>query len=232
MSNSYTKAAFCLVVTSAEADLLRRVVTAIELIGDAEISVDALEAHYATIGADFAALFPRTELSPFDGLLDLFPDENYPMFDFDIDIGEPDAEGQVIVFLSGEQFGIETAANLIQRCARSALPFGFEWASDHDRLRADEFGGGYVVITETDIEFSSTGRMLDRALNRARDEGADGFVLAIRHAEHGLRFWNDSDGFDRLSRARIFSEAEAANFDMPIANDEPEWLAMPAPLRL
>lgn len=223
-------------VTSAEADLLRRVVTAIELIGDADISVDALEAHYATIGADFAALFPRTELSPFDGLLDLFPDENYPMldidFDFDIDIGEPDAEGQVIVFLSGEQFGTETAANLIQRCARSALPFGFEWASHHDRLRADEFGGGYVVITETDIEFGSTRRMLDRALNRARDEGVDGFVLAIRHAEHGLSFWNDSDGFDHLSRARIFSEAEAANFDMPIASDEPEWLAMPAPLRL
>ena len=172
MSNSYTKAAFGLAITSAEADLLRRVITAIEMIGDAEISIDALEAHYATIGADFAALFPRTELSPFDGLLDLFPDENYLVLDFDIDIGEPDAEGQVVVFLSGEQFGIETAANLIQRCARSALPFGFEWASDHDRLRPGEFGGGYVAITE------------------------------------------------------------AANFDVPIAHDQPEWLAMPAPLRL
>lgn len=232
MSNSYTKAAFGLAVTAAEADLLRRVIAAIEMIGDADISVDALEEHYATIGADFAALFTRTELSPFDGLLALFPDENYPALDFDIDIGEPDADGQVTVFLSGEQFGIETAANMIQRCARSALPFGFEWAADHDRLRAGEFGGGYVVITEADIEYGSTGRMLDRALERTRDEGADGFVLAVRHAEYGLSFWNDTDGFDRLARARIFSEAEAANFDVPIANDKPEWLAMPAPLRL
>lgn len=232
MSNSYTKAAFGLVVTAAEADLLRRVAAAIEMIGDADIGIDTLETHYATVGADFAALFPRTEFSPFDGLLDLFPDENYPMLDFDIDIGEPDAAGKVIVFLSGEQFGIETAANLIQRCARSALPFGFEWASDHDRLRAGEFGGGYVFITEAAIVYDSTGRMLDRAFARSRDECADGFVLAIRHAEHGLSFWNDTDGFDRLSRARVFSEAEAANFDVPIASAEPEWLAMPAPLLL
>ncbi|OYX59765.1 MAG: hypothetical protein B7Y89_17655 [Novosphingobium sp. 32-60-15] len=232
MSNSYTKAAFSLVVTAAEADLLRRVVAAIEMIGDADIGIDTLEAHHAAIGADFASLFPRTELSPFDGLLDLFPDANYPMLDFDIDFGEPDAAGQVIVFLSGEQFGIETAANLIQRCARSALPFGFEWASDCDRLRAGEFGGGYVVITETAIEYGSTGRMLDRALARVHDEGADGFVLAMRQAEHGLSFWNDAGGFDRLARARIFSEAEAGSFELPVANDEPEWLAMPGPLRL
>lgn len=232
MSNSYTKAAFSLVVTAAEADLLRRVVAAIEMIGGADIGIDTLEAHYATVGADFVALFPRTEFRPFDGLLDLFPDPNYPMLAFDIDFSEPDAAGQVIVFLSGEQFGIETAANLIQRGARSALPFGFEWASDCDRLRAGEFGGGYVVITETAIEYGSTGRMLDRALTRVHDEGADGFVLAIRQAEHGLSFWNDAAGFDRLARARIFSEAEAGSFELPVANDEPEWLAMPGPLRL
>jgi hypothetical protein len=232
MSNSYTKAAFTLVVTAAEADLLRRVVAAIEMIGDASIGHDAFETHYARVGADFAALFPRSELSPFDGLLDLFPDPNYPVLDFDIDIGEPIGDEQVVVFFSGEQFGIETAANLIQRCARSALPFGFEWALDHDRLRPGEFGGGYVVITETAIEYGSTGRMLDRALARVHDEGADGFVLAIRQAEHGLSFWNDTGGFDRLARARIFSEAEAGRFELPVANDEPEWLAMPGPLRL
>jgi hypothetical protein len=231
MSNSYTKAAFTLAVTASEAELLRRVVAAIEMIGDASIDLDALETHYATVGADFAALFPRAELSPFDGLLDLFPDVNCPMLDFDIDIGEPNGEGQVVVVFSGEQFGIETAANLIQRCARSALPFGFEWTSDHDRLRAGEFGGGYVVIAAADIEYASTGRMLERALHRTRDEGADGFALAIRHADHGLSFWNGTDGFDRLSRARVFSEAEAAILDVPTAEGEPEWLAMPAPLR-
>lgn len=231
MSNSYTKAAFTLVVTVPEADLVRRVVDAVSLIADPAVRLDALEAHYATIGDDFADIFPRTELSPFDGLLELFPDAAYPSLDFDVAIGDPDADGRVILFLSGEQFGIETAANLIQRCARSALPFGFEWSSDHDRLRAGEFGGGYVVITEAAIHYASTGQMLDRALGRARDEGADGFVLATRHAGHGLSFWNDAEGFDRLARARVFSEAEAASFDLPIANARAEWLAMPAPLR-
>jgi hypothetical protein len=232
MSNSYTKAAFGLVVTPAEADLLRRVVGAIEMIGDADIGIDRLEAHFATLGADFAALFPRTEHNPFDGLLNLFPDVNYPMLDFEIDVGEPDPEGRVIVFFSGEQFGIETAANLIQICARSALPFGFEWATDHDRLRAGEFGGGYVVITEANIEYGSTGRMLDRALMRAQGEGADGFALAVRHAEYGLSFWNGTAGFDRLALARVFSEAEAGSFELPATNGELEWLAMPAPLGL
>lgn len=231
MSNSYTKVAFTLVVTVAEADLIRRVVDAVAMIGDPAVSLDALEAHYATIGDAFATRFPRTEFSPFDGLLDLFPDLNYPQLDFDVAIGDPDAEGQVIMFLSGEQFGIEAAASLIQRCARSALPFGFEWSSDQDRLRPGEFGGGYVVITDTAIDFASTGQMLDRALGRIRDEGADGFVLATRHAGHGLSFWNDINGFDRLARARVFSEAEAAAFDISTATSQAEWLAMPVPLR-
>ena len=231
MSNSYTKAAFMLAVTAAEADLVRRVVDAVTLIGDPDVSLDALEAHYATIGDDFAAMFPRTDLSPFDGLLELFPDAAFPYLDFDVAIGDPDAEGRVILFLSGEQFGIEAAANMIQHCARSALPFGFEWSSDHDRLRAGEFSGGYVVITEAAIHYASTGQMLERARGRARDEGADGFVLATRDAEHGLSFWADADGFDRLARARVFSEAEAASFDLQVANAGAEWFAMPAPLR-
>ncbi|KEQ54806.1 MULTISPECIES: hypothetical protein [Sphingomonadaceae] len=232
MSNSYTKAAFGIAVTSAEADLLHRVVGAIEMIDDAEIGLDVLEAHYRDLGADFAALFPRTPESPFDGLLDLFRDENYPSLDFDIDFAGPDADGVVVVFLSGEQFGVETAAKLIQRCAPSALPFGFEWASDCDRLRAGEFGGGYVAITADTIEYGHTSLMLDRAIARASDEGADGFVLATRNGEPGLSFWNNEDGFGSLARATVFSETEAAKFDLPIADDQPEWLAMPAPLRL
>jgi hypothetical protein len=232
MSSSYTKAAFGIAVTSAEADLLRRVVGAIEMIDDAEMGLDVLEAHYRDLGADFAALFPRTPESPFDGLLDLFPDENYPSLDFDIDFAEPDADGVVVVFFSGEQFGVETAAKLIQRCAPSALPFGFEWASDCDRLRAGEFGGGYVAVTADTIEYGHTSPMLDRAIARASDEGADGYVLATSNAEYGLSFWNNEEGFGSLARATVFSEAEAAKFDIPIADDQPEWLAMPAPLRL
>jgi len=51
-------------------------------------------------------------------------------------------------------------------------------------------------------------------------------------SEPGLSFWNNEDGFGSLARATVFSETEAAKFDLPIADDQPEWLAMPAPLRL
>ena len=202
MSNSYTKAAFDLTVTVAEADMLRRVIAAVERIDGTEAGSDVRDAHYASLGKDFADLFPRGDEDPFGGLLDLFEDPQYPYLDFHVVFDEADQLGQVLVTFSGEQFGIDVAARLIQRCARSALPFGFEWASDCDRLRVGEFGGGY------------------------------GFVLAIRDPQHGLSFWNDDTGFDRLSRARVFSEAEAANHDVPLAHDQPEWLAMPEPLRL
>ena len=147
MSNSYTKAAFDLTVTVAEADMLRRVIAAVERIDGTEAGSDVRDAHYASLGKDFADLFPRGDEDPFGGLLDLFEDPQYPYLDFHVVFDEADQLGQVLVTFSGEQFGIDVAARLIQRCARSALPFGFEWASDCDRLRVGEFGGGYVVIT-------------------------------------------------------------------------------------
>ncbi|WP_210358976.1 hypothetical protein [Sphingomonas beigongshangi] len=232
MSNSYIKAAFDLTVTIAEADMLRRVIAAVELIDEAGGAIEDRGAHWPSLGPDFATLFPRSDENPFAGLLDLFDDPQTPYLDFDVGFSEADQPGQVLVTFSGEQFGIDVAAKLIQRCARSALPFGFEWASDCDRLRTGEFGGGYVVITELGISYGHTSQLLDRAIARARDEGADGFVLAVRDPQHGLGFWNDAASFDRLSCARVFSEAEAAHHDMPIAHDQPEWIAMPAPLRL
>ena len=62
-------------------------------------------------------------------------------------------------------------------------------------------------------------------------EGAFGFVLVTRDHVHGLSFWNNDYGFGPLFNATVFSEAEAAEFNVPIADDEPEWLAVPAPLR-
>jgi len=63
-------------------------------------------------------------------------------------------------------------------------------------------------------------------------EGAFGFVLAIRDARHGLSFWSNAHGFGPLFAATVFSEDEAGRFDKPIADDEPEWLALPTPLAL
>ncbi|WP_167875032.1 hypothetical protein, partial [Escherichia coli] len=166
--------AFDLTVTVAEADMLRRVIATVELIDDTEAGIDVREAHYTSLGPDFAALFPRSDEDPFGGLLDLFEDPQYPYLDFDVAFSEADQLGRVLVTFSGEQFGSDVAARLIQHCARSALPFGFEWASDCDRLRIGEFGGGYVVISEHGISYGHTTQLLDRAIARARDEGADG----------------------------------------------------------
>ena len=55
---------------------------------------------------------------------------------------------------------------------------------------------------------------------------------ATRDHAHGLSFWNNDYGFGLLFNATVFSEAEAGEFSVPIADDEPEWLAMPAPLRV
>lgn len=60
-------------------------------------------------------------------------------------------------------------------------------------------------------------------------DGAYGFVLATRDRAHGLSFWSNEHGFGPLFNATVFSEGEAGTLDVPIADDEPEWLAMPAP---
>ena len=39
-------------------------------------------------------------------------------------------------------------------------------------------------------------------------------------------------GFGSLATATVFSEADTAAFDKPIADDEPGWLAVPPPLHL
>ena len=88
MSNSYTKAAFDLTVTVAEADMLRRVIATVELIDDTEAGIDVREAHYTSLGPDFAALFPRSDEDPFAGVLDLFEDPQYPYLDFDVAFSE------------------------------------------------------------------------------------------------------------------------------------------------
>lgn len=62
---------------------------------------------------------------------------------------------------------------------------------------------------------------------QAQDEDARPLIIAKRDAEHGLDFWNNEDGFGRLADATVFTPAEAAEFDLPIADDEPEWLTMP-----
>lgn len=96
-----------------------------------------------------------------------------------------------------------------------------DWANheqDECSSRYREARRVQFVLTELDILRAG----LD---GTPTDEGRSGFVLATRDPEHGLSFWNNETGFGRLAEATVFSEAEAAAFDKPIAQDEPEWLA-------
>lgn len=230
MANNYTKAAFTLSVTAAEAALLTRAQAAADLLRHEMPEGDARRTAFADLGEAFGAAFPATDDDAFASFLELFADADYPSLDCDIVADPPDAAGQVDVYFGGEQVSLDTLAQLIRRTCPSALPCGFEYSFDCDRLSPGEFGGGYVVITADRIRYRGTRDGLDRALAHEQDEGADGFVLTTRHRDHGLSFWNNETGFGRLRDATVFTEAEAAKFDGPIADDEPEWLAMPPSL--
>ena len=234
MSNSFTKAAFALLMSREDAALLREAEKAVDLLDTNGEDAD-LAAAYETLDERFRTLFPPKGDSRFEGFLELFDDRNFPYLDAHIDIEDAEIADHVRVTFSGDQFGIDQVANLIFRACKSALPCGFSWSYDCDRLRVGEFGGGCVIITAAGIQWHSTQSILEHAFKRIEagpHEGVDGFVLATRDREHGLSFWNNTDGFGSLATATVFSEADAATLDKPIANDEPEWLAVPAPLSL
>ena len=229
MANSYVQAAFAVTMTLADAELIGKAEDALDILELHERGCDdpALAAAFAALGDTFAAVFPPRDGRPFAGFLALFEDPDYPYLNADISIGEADENGLVTVFFSGDQINVDNVAELIFRCAKSALPCGFQYAWTCDKLRIDEFGGAAVAITEQGVEYYSTSHILDRALSNARDEAASSFVLATRDPAHGLSFWNTDDGFGSLACATVFSEAEAAVFDKPIASDELEWLTLP-----
>lgn len=230
MANHFTKASFMLAVTPAEAEVLRKIADALETVGDAALAPGERAARFAALGPAFSTCFPPTEAEPFDSFLGIFSDPDYPSLGFTLQVDPPVDTDTVSVWIHGDQVDIEAAASLIQAVAKSALPFGFEYALDCDRMRPGEFGGGYVVIRADDIEFGGSARGLERALSRRPGEAENGLVISTRNAEEGLLFWNEQDGFGDLEQATVFSEAEAANIDLPIANDQPEWLALPQPL--
>ncbi|WP_328281972.1 hypothetical protein [Sphingobium sp.] len=228
MANHFTKASFVLAVTSAEADVLRKVADALDTVGDAALEPADRAARFAALGPVFAACFPPSEAEPFDGFLGLFSDPDYPTLGFTLEIDPPGDTDTVRVWIHGDQIDIEAAAALIQAVATSALPYGFEYALDCDRMRPGEFGGGYVVIRADDIEYGGSARGLEQALTRRTENAEQCLVIAMRDADEGLLFWNGDDGFGALETATVFSEAEAADIDLPIANDQPEWLALPS----
>src|SRR3546814_1803416 len=122
---------------------------------------------------------------------------------FSLQVDPSDGSVRCKVWFYGDQVDVETAALLIQATAKSALPFGFEYALDCDRLRPGEFGGGYVVIREDGLEFAGSYRLLDRAIARGHHEGVDGYGLVTRDAEAGLLFRSEEHTSELQSPMRI-----------------------------
>lgn len=232
MANSYTKAAFYLTVTSHEAEMLRLAERAVDIL-DTNGSNEDLAAEYDALPPAFHKVFPPTGASKFESFLALFDDWHFPFLDARIDLTEPDEKGSVSAYFSGEQFGVEQIARLIQVACPSALPCGFTWSTDCDRLRAGEFGGGSVIITASDIDYRSTQAVLERALHRAGagpEEGVDGLVLAVREPNTGeVAFWNeDRDALGPLATATVYHPSRAATWEtIPFADFD--WMALPAP---
>lgn len=230
MANSYTKAAFHLLVTAEEAAMLRLAERAVDIL-DTNGADEDFALGYDSLGTAFHTIFPPKGASMFESFLDLFDDWSFPYLGCRIDLEETDANGKIMAFFHGDQFGVEPVAKLIRIACPSALPCGFAWSSDCDRLQAGEFGGGAVVITADGIDWHSTTGILNHALSRAENphDGLDGYVLAVRSPEGDIAYWNNTDGLGALSSATVFHGNEAAGVN-PLPFEDAEWLALPAPL--
>ncbi len=231
MSNSYTKAAFCILMSPTDAATLSLARTAVDILDTVRDDED-LKLSFDALGVGFGQIFPAKGPNDFGSFLDLFDDPDFARFGCDIDIEEPGSEGLWAVTFSGEQVDVEAVANLIFAACKSALPCAFEWAHGMDRLRVGEFGGGCVVITTAGIQYHNTREILDRAITREisdPDEAVDGLVMVLRDDEHGLRFWNNATGFGSLTEAKVFSRPEADRLNEQCKHGKLEWLAMPAP---
>ena len=54
------------------------------------------------------------------------------------------------------------------------------------------------------------------------------FVIYTTDIDGDLVFWNNDLGFGDMSQATVYTEEETIDFDLPIADSEPEWLELPS----
>ncbi|HEX7781206.1 MAG TPA: hypothetical protein VF509_00205 [Sphingobium sp.] len=116
--------------------------------------------------AQFLAAFPPTDLgNPFNGLLEMFDDPNFPIFGADIEISG--ADSCLVSIFGATDFQPDAIAALVQRCCQQTLseaPIGFEWSYSSSRPRGDGIGGGWCAVFVDRIEYDATSEALARAL--------------------------------------------------------------------
>lgn len=172
MADNYVKTAFTVPVTADEAALLTESFAVAEEIDSAFASfpdmseMAAAKYYYAGRSEAFRQAFPPRddEEDPFATFFLLFNDAAFPAFDAEISIHDGGDGIGKYAFIRGDQADVWAIAELLQKVCRSALPFGFEWATCCSALRPNEFGGGFFVIAETAILGGSTGWHMRQAL--------------------------------------------------------------------
>ena len=222
MSNCYTNSCFAFTVTAAEAALLREAIALAEFLED-EPEAQAIADHWQDLSGGFRTLFAPIDDNPISGFLALFPDADYPTFGTSFSFDEHN-DSTVQVFGKAEQFEPDAVAELLHRVITQSLPVRVTWSFDSDRHHPDAFGGGGFLIDAAGVHWVGTSMIHDK------NHFATRYVLTIRDDEEGLLFWNDRHGFGPLEEARVYTDDEAKSADVVIAADQPEWLALPAPL--
>lgn len=220
MSNCYTNSCFVLTVMTAEADLLRDAIALADFL-EGNPEEDDITEHWHGLSETFRTLFAPVGEEAISGFLAIFPDGDYPTFgtSFSFDAHN---DGAVRVFATAEQFEPDAVAELLHRTITQSLPVGVTWSYDSDRHHPDAFGGGGFLIDAAGIHWIGTSMVHDKHRFSPK------LVIAMRDTEEGLLFWNDRDGFGSLDSADVYTEEQALTVDLPIADDQPEWLALPS----
>ena len=69
---------------------------------------------------------------------------------------------------------------------------------------------------------------MDHAANPDRSKPDPLYVISTFTPDDGPLLWNHREGFGDLSCATASTEAEADTYDLPIADNQPEWEQLPA----
>lgn len=220
MTNIYIKTAFSFTLNAAETSRLR-VAMKIQQLLDSDAAETEIHSHWQGTPDDFRNRFPTpTASDPIGGFLAIFSDIDFPVFDADFVIDEPDENGNCRINVTADQFDPTTIANLLKAILDPDSSLYATWSESADRYRPDHFSGGGFRIENGTTHWITASDVRDETKFAPR------FVLTIRDPEDGLLFWNTNDGFGSLESATTFLERDAKNVTI-IANDEPEWLRLP-----
>jgi hypothetical protein len=219
MTDYYTQVCFAIEVTDDEASLITEVQQICEELADGFATADQEAARHAASSAAFRDMFPAEDpAQPFEKLRAMFSDPSWPNLSASFAVSERDDGPGKMVEVTGDTVDPWEIASLLRLLAPSATPFSFGYAHTASRDRHDAYGGGYIEVRRD--------KLVD-LVERHENTDDQRLVIAMIDPDEGLQFWNNRDGFGSLEVAAVFTERDAANFDLPIAAQQPEWLALP-----